>query len=324
MAEDAMQRWPAHPYPEVIMFRITSSRRASGITTRWFLAPPIAWKRLFVRTQASATARAVVERPTTDTPATSGLARNASATALSPFTRLKTPFGKPERSTKSASVCRVQGTSSDGLTTNVLPVARAYGTNQNGTMAGKLNGAIMANTPIGTRRTSPSMPGATPTSASPCCSTGMPQAVSTFSSVRSTSARASGSDLPFSSVICRAIVSRWSRIIAASLNRGATRRSTGVAAQEGKAAPAAAIAAPPPAAHRRRAEADRRVLLPLRQDADPHPLPAVGTRGPVLHLDPPPEEQPAAAPLLPPPRPDATRAPQKGGPRLARPPREPL
>src|SRR5438552_195118 len=57
----------------------------------------------------------------------------------------------------------VQGTSSDGLTTKVLPVARAYGMNQNGTMAGKLNGAIIANTPIGTRRTSASIPGAAPT-----------------------------------------------------------------------------------------------------------------------------------------------------------------
>src|SRR5437773_5177217 len=131
------------------MFRITSSMRASGITTRWFLAPPIAWKRLFVRTQDSATARAVAERPTTDTPATSGLARNSSATTRSPLTRLNTPFGKPQRSMYSVSICMVQGTSSDGLTRKVLPVARAYGTNQKGTMAGKLNGAIIARQAIG-------------------------------------------------------------------------------------------------------------------------------------------------------------------------------
>ena len=71
----------------------------------------------------------------------------------------------------------------------------------------------------------------------------MPQAVSTFSSVRSTSARASGSDLPFSSAIWRASVSRSSRIRAASLNSGATRVSTGVADQAGKALRAAATAA---------------------------------------------------------------------------------
>ena len=137
----------------------------------------------------------------------------------------------------------VQGTCLEGLTTYVLPVARAYGMNQNGTMPGKLNGAIMANTPIGRRMTSPSMPGAAPTSFSPCCRTGMPQAVSTFSSVRSISARASVRDLPFSSVMLRASRSRFSRIIPARRNSGATLLSTGVEAHAGKAARAAAMAA---------------------------------------------------------------------------------
>ena len=107
------------------MLRIASSMRASGITTRWFLAPPIAWKRLLVLTQASAMACAVAVRPTTETPATPEWATIASATRLSPFTRLKTPFGKPQRSMYSVRICIVQGTSSDGFTTNVFPVATA-------------------------------------------------------------------------------------------------------------------------------------------------------------------------------------------------------
>jgi hypothetical protein len=43
----------------------------------------------------------------------------------------------------------VRGVCSDGLSTKVLPVARAYGMNQKGAMAGKLKGVIAANTPMG-------------------------------------------------------------------------------------------------------------------------------------------------------------------------------
>ena len=53
------------------------------------------------------------------------------------------------------------GTCSDGLSTNVLPQATAKGRNQSGTIAGKLNGAMAAHTPIGCRMTVQSMPGAT-------------------------------------------------------------------------------------------------------------------------------------------------------------------
>jgi len=66
------------------MLRTTSSMRASGITTRWFLAPPIAWKRLLVCTQASAMARQVALLPTTETPGDVGMRANiASATSRS-------------------------------------------------------------------------------------------------------------------------------------------------------------------------------------------------------------------------------------------------
>ena len=44
---------------------------------------------------------------------------------------------------------------------NVLPQTTANGRNQSGTIAGKLNGAIAAQTPIGWRITEQSMPRAT-------------------------------------------------------------------------------------------------------------------------------------------------------------------
>ena len=55
----------------------------------------------------------------------------------------------------------VRGTCSEGLTMNVFPVATAKGRNHSGTIAGKLKGAIAAQTPRGCRRTWQSIPGPT-------------------------------------------------------------------------------------------------------------------------------------------------------------------
>ena len=110
-------------------------------------------------------------------------------------------------------------------------------------MAGKLKGAIMAKTPIGSLMTSPSMPQEAPTILSPCCRTGIPHATSTFSVTRFISARASTTDLPISSAIIREIFSPFSTRRSRSLKSGAVRRSAGVAAHPGKAALAAATAA---------------------------------------------------------------------------------
>ena len=54
--------------------------------------------------------------------------------------------------------CCDSGTCSDGFSTNVLPQTTANGRNQSGTIAGKLNGAIAAQTPSGWRITTQSMP----------------------------------------------------------------------------------------------------------------------------------------------------------------------
>ncbi len=71
-----------------------------------------------------------------------------STTSRAPFTRFTTPGGKPTSSSISNTSFCDSGTRSLGLTTNVLPSTTACGRNQSGTMAGKLNGVIAANTPM--------------------------------------------------------------------------------------------------------------------------------------------------------------------------------
>ena len=94
--------------------------------------------------------------------------------------------------------CCVIGTCSDGFSTNVLPHAIANGRNHMGTMAGKLKGAIAANTPIGWRTVSQSTLRATFSRLRPCIVVGMAHAHSIISIARLTSARASGRVLPIS------------------------------------------------------------------------------------------------------------------------------
>ena len=69
---------------------------------------------------------------------------------------LKTPSGSPASISSSPSRTADSGTFSDGLSTNVLPQASATGNIQSGTIAGKLNGVIPAQTPTGWRTVSQS------------------------------------------------------------------------------------------------------------------------------------------------------------------------
>ncbi len=112
-----------------------------------------------------------------------------------------------------------RGTCSEGLSTKVLPVAMAYGKNQSGTMGGKLNGVIAANTPRGWRMVSLPMPVATSGRLCPIISVGMPAACSTFSMPRPKSLRDSDRVLPCSVVQMAAISSRCSSKRARSLKR---------------------------------------------------------------------------------------------------------
>jgi hypothetical protein len=64
---------------------------------------------------------------------------------------LKTPGGSPASAHLSASQIAADGSFSLGLSTTVSPHAIAIGKNQAGTIAGKLNGLMIATGPSGCR-----------------------------------------------------------------------------------------------------------------------------------------------------------------------------
>ena len=173
----------------------------------------------------------------------SGWSRIASATWRSPLTRLTTPAGRSSSSSDSNTSDCVIGTCSEGLSTNVLPHAIANGRNQNGTIAGKLNGTIAAHTPTGWRTVSASTLRATSSMILPCIVVGTAHAASTISIMRPTSARASGSVLPISVVTQRANSSLRATSFSRSVNRRRARSGTATARHSGSAARAAATAA---------------------------------------------------------------------------------
>src|ERR1019366_4501361 len=105
--------------------------------------------------------------------------RIALGISASPLTRFTTPAGRSKPSMISNTRFWVSGTCSEGLSTNVLPVAMAKGRNQNGTIAGKLNGTIAAHTPTGWRTVSQSTPPGTFSSTRPCPVVGTAGAPST-------------------------------------------------------------------------------------------------------------------------------------------------
>src|SRR5258707_1138623 len=70
---------------------------------------------------------------------------------LSRLITLKTPSGTPARFSSSAVKNDADGSFSDGLRMNVLPVASAGAHIHIGTIAGKLNGVMPATTPSGWR-----------------------------------------------------------------------------------------------------------------------------------------------------------------------------
>src|SRR4029079_14945122 len=80
-----------------------------------------------------------------------GGSRIASTATLSPCTTLKTPSGSPASCHSRATTSYTDGSRSLGLSTNALPQAIATGCIHIGTMIGKLNGVIPAQTPSGSR-----------------------------------------------------------------------------------------------------------------------------------------------------------------------------
>ena len=136
-----------------------------------------------------------------------------------------------------------EGTFSEGLRMNVLPQAIASGNIHSGTITGKLNGVMPAQTPTGWRSVCVSTCVPTFSECSPFSSCGMPQANSTTSMPLCTEPIASSSVLPCSSVMIFAssFCCAWSNCRNFCMTRA--RRSTGVSRQAGNAAAAACTAA---------------------------------------------------------------------------------
>ena len=216
---------------------------ASGRIVAWFFAPRFACTRL-----PFAVARAwmwwpATSPPTNETARIAGASHRKLTVSCVPCTTLSTPGGSPASAASRARIIAAPGSRSDGLSTYVLPVVTPTGNIQSGIIAGKLNGAMPAHTPSGSRNETVSMPPPTPPTVSPICSVAALQHSSTTSSPRKTSPRASASVLPCSRVMLAASSSVCSRMRACSLNMTRCRCCTGVAAHAGAAAAAAATAA---------------------------------------------------------------------------------
>ena len=125
------------------------SKSQSGITTQWFFAPPSACTLFSFLAAFSYIYFAIGVEPTKLTAWISLFINIASTTSLSPFTTLKTPSGNPDSLNNSARRIEHEGSFSEGFNTKVFPQAIAMGNIHIGTIAGKLNGVIPAQTPKG-------------------------------------------------------------------------------------------------------------------------------------------------------------------------------
>jgi len=93
--------------------------------------------------------RAIGVEPTNEIEAIPGCSRSRSTATLSPCTTLNTPSGSPASFQNSAIRFTGEGSFSLGLIITAFPAAIAIGKNHMGTMAGKLKGEMIAQTPSG-------------------------------------------------------------------------------------------------------------------------------------------------------------------------------
>ncbi len=135
------------------------------------------------------------------------------------------------------------GSFSDGFSTKVLPHASAIGNIHSGTITGKLNGVMPAQTPSGCSRECASTPRPTDPACSPLSRCGAPAANSITSMPRCTDPIASRNTLPCSSLTIAASSFWCCSISSRKRVRMRARRSGGVARHSGNAAVAAFTAA---------------------------------------------------------------------------------
>ncbi len=237
-----MQRCPAAPKAAPAMALRVCSLLASGSTTAWFFAPIMHCTRLPAREARLYTWVPTRVEPTKETALISGWSQIALTTSGPPWMTFSTPGGTPASWASSTRRMVTIGSCSDGLRTKVLPVAMAIGNIHSGIIAGKLNGVMPAQTPMGCRRVKVSTPPATLLASSPNCRLPIPAACSTTSRPRNTSPSASGRVLPCSAVRIAASSFMFSRISCWYLRKMRARAPMGVFFQVLNAALALATA----------------------------------------------------------------------------------
>ena len=152
MRERAQQSCPALPNTAIGADAAAASRSASAKMTFADLPPNSSVTRLIV-----AAAPAAIERPTSVEPVKAILATSGCSTRRWPHVRpgptrtFTTPSGSPASRAISAKRSAVNGVSSAGLSTTVLPAASAGPSFQAAIVSGKFHGVMRPTTPTGSR-----------------------------------------------------------------------------------------------------------------------------------------------------------------------------
>ena len=196
---------------------------------------------------------AIGVEPTKEIAATSGMVEQRVDGLLVAVHDVEHAVGEPRlRRRARRSRLETLGSRSEGLSTNVLPVAIAIGCIHIGTMIGKLNGVIPAHTPSGCRNECRSTSVETWSENSPLVSSAIPHAYSTTSMPRTTSPLASSKVLPCSAEMIRASSSVCCTTSSRKANITRARRTTETSLHSSNAALAACTAASTSAALPRR------------------------------------------------------------------------
>src|SRR4030088_426022 len=102
MTDAAMHLCPAQPDMEATTLLDVISLSASGMTIKWFFAPPSARQRLRVAVERRYTTFAILEEPTKLIAAIPGWPQIASTASFPPLTLCRTPSGRPDSLSSSA------------------------------------------------------------------------------------------------------------------------------------------------------------------------------------------------------------------------------